>query len=60
MRSNHLEGTVPPTYRVTIGEDEAEAIDLIEVQRIAVQDLNVNLPFSEVIRLDKINAWGKF
>lgn len=51
---------MPPTYRVAIGEDEAEAVDLIEVQRIAVQDLNVNLPFTEVIRLDKIDAWGKF
>lgn len=40
------------TYRVVVGEDETEAICLIEVERVGIEHAYVNLPFFEVVRFD--------
>lgn len=44
------------TYRVIVGEDETEAIYLIEIQGVGVEDPNVNLPFFKVVGFDQVNA----
>lgn len=40
------------TDGIVLGEDEAEAEDLIQVERVGVQDSDVDQPFSEVVCLD--------
>ena len=48
------------TYWVLTVEDETEAIDLVFVQRIVVEDSDVHLPFFEVVCFDDVNARRKF
>lgn len=45
------------TYGIIVGEDETQAVCLVEVERVCVKDPYVNLPFSEVVCFDEIDAW---
>ncbi len=45
------------TYRIVVGEDETETVCLVEIERVCVQDPYVNLPFSEVVCFDEVDAW---
>ena len=44
------------TYRVLVAEYETEAVDLIFVQWVVVEDSDVHLPFSEVFCFDDVYA----
>jgi hypothetical protein len=44
------------TYGIIVGEDETQAVCLVEIERICVQDPYVNLPFSEVVCFDEVDA----
>ena len=44
------------TYRIVVGEDETQAVCLVEIERVCVQDPYVNLPFPEVVCFDEVNA----
>lgn len=38
------------TNRVFVAEGELEPVDLVLVQRIVIQNLDIHLPFLEVVR----------
>lgn len=44
---------------VIVGEAEAEPVDLVEVERVGVEDADVELPFLEVVGRDEGDAGGK-
>ena len=41
---------------VVVAEDEGEAEDLVGVYRVGVEDLDVHLPFFEVVGFDECDA----
>ena len=47
------------TYGVVTAKSETEAIRLIHVQWIRVQDANIHFPLFEVGSGDKVDTWGK-
>jgi hypothetical protein len=40
------------TYRIAVGEYEAQAVHLIQVERIVIEDSDVDLPFAEIVCFD--------
>ena len=47
------------TYRVIIAEAKTKAVYLVLIQRVVIQHTNIHLPFFEVRRSHKVNAWRK-
>ena len=47
------------TYRVITAKSEAEAVCLILVKWICIQNANIHFPLFEVGGGDKVDAWGK-
>ena len=47
------------TYWVVTAKSKAEAVGLIHVKWICIQDANVHFPLFEVGGGDKVDAWGK-
>ena len=45
------------TYRVVVAEFEAETEYLVEVDGVVIEDLDVHLPFFEVVGGDEVDAW---
>ena len=41
-------------YRVLVAEDETEAVNLVFVDGVVIKDLDVHLPFSEVVCFDDL------
>lgn len=52
-----FEGGGKGTDWVVVVEAEAEAVDLVEIQGVVVQDLDIHLPFFEVVGGDEGYAW---
>lgn len=42
---------------VVLRETEVEAICLVQIEWIRIQNLDVHLPYLEVVRLDELDAW---
>jgi len=47
------------TYRVAIAEYKAQTEDLVHVQGIRVENPDIHLPFSEVVRFHEIDTRWK-
>ena len=52
-----VEGGGKGTDWVVVVEAEAKAVDLVEIQGVVVQDLDIHLPFFEVVGGDEGYAW---
>lgn len=48
------------TYGVILGEEKGETVGLVGVDGVRVKDLDVHLPFSEVIGVDEHNSGWEF